>query len=162
MTSYTRPGMVGGSSAGSFVSRMEELSKLVGAGKVETSVRFDQAYAGRQERNLLNNHPRGGGPKYLHNALINEHRTHMERVAMELFRGNTQVLYIRLGENISTKAAANAPIELGNLRQSGSVKVKVGGRNIYVREAARRRLTRTELNSRVRQHHIDRLQRRFG
>lgn len=162
MTSYTRPGMVGGSSPGTFVDRMQELSKLVGTGKVETIVRFDQAYAGRQERNLLNNHPRGGGPKFLHNAIVGEHRTHIERVAMELFRGNTQVLYIRLGENVANRAAASAPIELGNLRQSGAVKVKVGGRNIYVREAAQRRLTRTELNSRVREHHVNRLRRRFG
>lgn len=162
MPNYTRPAMVGGTSPGTFAERMQELSKLVGAGKITTKVTFDQVYARRQHEGALYAHPRGGGPYFLRDAMASKHRIHLQRVAMELFRGNTQVLYIRLGEDVATEAAGNAPIELGNLRQSASVKVLAGGRTIYSRPAQQRRLTRAELNRRVRARDIDRLKRRFG
>lgn len=162
MAGYTRPGMIGGSRPGNFAEQMEKLGKLVGDGKITSEITFDQAYARRQHQGLLYNHPRGGGPFYLRDALVSLHRTHLQRVAMELFRGNAQVLYIRLAEDVSEKAASNAPTELGNLRRSGSTAVKVGGRVIYKRPAAMHRMTRSELNGRVRLHHLERLQGRFN
>jgi len=162
MSSYTRPGMVGGTSGGSFEQRMRELGKLVGDGKITTRIRVDQAYARRQHQNPLYTHPRGGGPFFLHNALMTLHRVHIQRVAQELFRGNAQVLYIRFGEDVAQRGSNDAPIELGNLRRSFAVDVKVGGRTIYRREAAQRRLSRAELNRRVRLHHVEALKRRFG
>lgn len=162
MPSYTRPGMVGGSRPGSFVERMEELSKLVGSGKIETRVRVDQAYAARQERSEFYDHPRGGKAHALRDALFEKHKVHIQRVAQELFRGNTQVLYIRFGEDVSAKYNTDAPLELNHLRRSAAVKVLASGRTIYARPAAQRRLTRTELNSRVRLHHFAKLQSRFN
>jgi len=162
MTSYTRPGMIGGTTGGSFEQRMSELKKLVGDGKITTRIRADQAYARRQHQNLLYAHPRGGGPFFLHNALMQLHKVHIQRVAQELFRGNAQVLYIRFGEDVARRAADNAPVELGNLRRSFAVDVKVGGRFIYRRDAAQRRLSRAELNARVRLHHIAALKKRFS
>lgn len=162
MSSYTRPGMVGGSTGGSFEERMRELGKLVGDGKITTRIKVDQAYARRQHQNILYAHPRGGGPFFLHNALMSLHKIHIQRVAQELFRGNAQVLYIRFGEDVAKRASDNAPIELGNLRRSFAVDVKVGGRFIYRRDADQRRLSRAELNNRVRLHHVEALKKRFG
>lgn len=161
MTSYTRPGMVGGARPGSFEARMNELSKLVGDGKITTTVRVDQAYARRQHQNPLYAHPRGGEPFFLHNALMALHKVHIQRVAQELFRGNAQVLYIRLGEDVAQRGSTNTPRELGNLARSYAVTVKVGGRIIYRRDPEQRRLTRAELNGRVRLHHIEALKKRF-
>lgn len=161
MTSYTRPGMVGGTSGGSFEQRMRELSRLVGDGKITTTVKVDQAYARRQHQTASYAHPRGGGPFFLHNPFMALHRIHIQRVAQELFRGNAQVLYIRFGEDVAQRGSKEAPLELGNLRRSFSVSVKVGGRFIYRRDAAQRRLSRAELNNRVRLHHVEALKRRF-
>lgn len=162
MTNYTRPGMVGGNQPGSFVERMEELSRLVGTGKVETRVKVAQAYAARQERSEFYDHPRGGKAHALRDALFEKHKPHLQRVAQELFRGNTQVLYIRFGEDVAAKYGTDAPLELNNLRRSAAVKVLAGGRTIYARPASQRRLTRRELNARVRLHHFAKLQSRFN
>jgi len=162
VTSYTRPGMVGGSSPGSFFDRMEELSRLVGTGKIETRVTVSQAYAARQERSEFYDHPRGGKAHALRDALYEKHRVHIQRVAQELFRGNTQVLYIRFGEDVSSKYSTDAPVELNHLRRSAAVRVLAGGRTIYLRPASQRRLTRRELNDRVRLHHFAKLQGRFN
>lgn len=162
MSSYTRPGMVGGTRPGSFEERMRELGRLVGDGKITTEIKVDQAYARRQHQNLLYTHPRGGGPFFLHNPFMALHKVHIQRVAQELFRGTAQVLYIRFGEDVANRGAQEAPTELGNLRRSFAVTVKVGGRVIYRRDAAQRRLTRAELNNRIRLHHIEALKKRFG
>jgi hypothetical protein len=162
MPNYTRPGMVGGTSGGTFEQRMQELGKLVGDGKITTTVKVDQAYARRQHQELFYAHPRGGGPFFLHNALMSLHKIHIQRVAQELFRGNAQVLYIRFGEDVAHRGSADAPVELNNLRRSFAVDVKVGGRVIYRRQAAQRRMTRAELNNRVRLHHVEALKKRFG
>jgi hypothetical protein len=159
---YTRPGMTGGARGGSFEERMRELSRLVGQGKITTKVTVAQAYARRQHQNQFYAHPRGGGPFFLHNALMQLHKAHIQRVAQELFRGNVQVLYIRFGENVADQASGNTPKELDNLQRSYAVDVKVGGRTIYRREPQQRRMTRAELNSRVRLYHRDKLKRRFN
>lgn len=162
MTSYTAPGMVGGSRPGSFEQRMRELSDLVGTGKIQTKIRVDQAYAARQERSDFYEHPRGGKAHALRDALFEKHRAHHQRVAQELFRGNVQVLFIRLGEDVANQYSLDAPIELNNLRRSAAVTALANGRTIYKRPAGQRRLTRRELNSRVRAHHFERLQGRFN
>lgn len=162
MASYTAPGMVGGSRGGSFEQRMRELGELVGSGKIETKVRVDQAYAARQERSEFYDHPRGGKAHALRDALFEKHKVHIQRVAQELFRGNTQVLYIRFGEDVASKYGSDAPVELNNLRRSAAVKVLASGRTIYARPATQRRLTRRELNSRVRAHHFENLRSRFN
>jgi hypothetical protein len=162
MANYTSPGMVGGNRPSSFVERMEELGRLVGTGKIETRVTVAQAYAARQERSDFYDHPRGGKAHALRDAILEKHKVHIQRVAQELFRGNTQVLYIRFGEDVSAKYGTDAPLELNNLRRSAAVKVLAGGRTIYTRPAAQRRLTRRELNARVRLHHFAKLQSRFN
>lgn len=162
MANYTRPGMIGGTRPGSFTDRMEELGRLVGTGVIETRVTVSQAYAARQERSDHYEHHRGGKAHALRDAILEKHKAHIQRVAQELFRGNTQVLYIRFGEDVSGKYSQDAPVELNNLRRSAAVKVLAGGRTIYARPAAQRRLTRRELNARVRAHHFAKLQSRFN
>jgi len=162
MVNYTRPGMVGSTRPGSFVERMEELKKLVGTGRIETTIRVDQVYAYRQHQHPEFSHPRGGQAFYLRKALFEVAPQYFARLQQELIRGNVQVLFIRLGEAVAEKSRSYTPIELGNLRRSDSVVTKVGGRVIYRREAAQRRLSRTELNSRVRARHTDALKRRFN
>lgn len=162
VTSYTRPGMVGGSSGGSFEQRMRELSNLVGQGKITVRIRGDQAYMRRQHQGISLAHPRGGKPFFLRDALMNQYREFMQRVAQELFRGNTQVNFIRFGEKVADRAAHDTPKELLNLEKSFSVDVKVGGRFIYRRNAEKARMTRAQLNSRIRLYHYERLKGRFN
>lgn len=162
MASYTRPGSVGGDTGGSFNDRMTELKKLVGIGKIEASVTYAQAYAQFQHEGVGLRHPRGGEAHFLANALNATYKEFYDRVAMGLFRGNVQQDFIQYTDRLNTAAAERAPIELDNLRRSGAAAVKVGGRFVYQRQASQRKLTKTELNNRVRLHHREALQRRFG
>ncbi len=148
--SYTRPGMVGGSSGGSFDERMAELSKLVGRGIVATEWSVNQLYARYQHHGAHLRHPGGGKAFFLRDALYRSHDGHLADVARQLFSGNVQALYIRYGEQVARKSSADTPVELGNLNRSDSVKVKVGGATVYHRPARQRRMTRAQLNARQR------------
>lgn len=150
MANYTRPGMVGGSTPGNFVERMEELKKLVGTGKIQTTITVSQAYARRQHQSPNLRHPRGGHAFFLSQAFLAAQREHYQRVAQELFRGNTQAQFIKFGEKVARDSSKGSPIELGNLRNSDSVSVKVGGRTIYKRPARKPRMSKTELKARKR------------
>jgi hypothetical protein len=162
MASYTRPGSVGGTTGGSFNDRMTELKKLVGTGKIEASLTVSQAYAQYQHEGVGLAHPRGGEAHFLTNALNATYKELYSRVAQGLFRGNVQQDFIKYTDTLNTATADRTPVELDNLRRSGASAVKVGGRFIYQRAAAQRKLTRSELNNRVRLYHREALQRRFG
>lgn len=147
----TAPGGPGSIDTGdSFEERMRALSKLVGSGKITATIEFDQAYAAKQERTETYVHPRGGKAHYLRDALFALYKEHYQRVAMELFRGTVQQRFIGFGDKVGQLAARDAPVELGNLYRSGSVSVKVGGTTIYKRAAVKGRMSRAELNARLR------------
>lgn len=129
---------------------MTELKRLVGDGTIESSVRVNQIYARRQHQGTHLNHPAGGEALFLRKALMSTHREHLARVAMTIFRGNVQAEFIRYAERMATESKRRTPVELDNLRQSDSTKVKVQGRIIYNRPAKQKRLSRTALNKRVR------------
>lgn len=147
---------------GTFEARMRELSDQVGQGTIEAQVKVSQLYAQRQHQGAHFNHPRGGEAFYLKNALMANYREHYQRVAMELYRGNVQALFIRFGERVASDSSKRTPVELGNLKESDSVKVKVQGRVIYSRPARKPKMSRTQLNRRIRLHHIERAARRAG
>lgn len=160
---YTRPGMVGPSSAGgSFFERTEELKKLIGRGQISGEVKVSQVYARRQHQNPQYAHPNGGQAFYLRDALRGETRPHLQRTAQTLYRGGIQAEFIGFVERVENKAADLTPEELGTLKGSGSVKVKVGGATIYSRAARVAKLSRTALNKRIRRRHIDSAARRIG
>jgi hypothetical protein len=142
--------MVGGTSAGTFEQRMQELKQLVGPGKISGITTFDQRYARIQHNNVTYQHPRGGKAFYLRDATTRHQRETLGRIAQEVFRGNTQALMISYVNQVERTASGDAPIELGNLRNSGSVGVKVNSGWIYRKAAKKARMTRAELNSRVR------------
>lgn len=150
LSSYTRPGMVGGTAAGNFEERMRGLQQLVGKGKISGITTFDQRYARIQHNNVAYQHPRGGKAFYLRDATTKHQRETLGRIAQELFRGNTQALMISYVNKVERTASGDAPIELGNLKNSGSVGVKVGSGWIYRKPAKKARMTRAELNNRVR------------
>lgn len=159
---YTRPGSIGGATGGSFEDRMRELSNLVGKGKITGTITGDQIYAARQHNSPELSHPRGGEPFFLRDAFNAKQQEHLQRLALQLFSGNTQALFISFVNQVADVASAKAPIELGNLRKSFSTSVKVGGSYIYRKPAQRARMNKTELNSRVRAHHFEKLRRRFS
>lgn len=162
MAAYTRPGMVGPTSGGSFVERIEELKKLVGKGTISGEVKVSQLYARRQHQNPQYAHPGGGQAFYLRDALNDEARSHLARVAQGLYRGNIQSDFIGFVERTASTASDLTPQELGTLKGSGSTKVKVQGRIIYSRSARIGKLSRTALNKRIRRRHIDSAARRIG
>lgn len=129
---------------------MTELKRLVGDGPIESQVRVNQVYARRQHQGVHLNHPAGGEALFLRKALMSTYREHLARVAMTILRGNVQAEFIRYGERLAKESRSRTPVELDNLRQSDSVKVKVQGRVVYNRPQKQKRLSRTALNQRVR------------
>ena len=134
--------------AGTFEPRMRELAMLVGRGRITARTKFDQIYARRQHQTASFAHPNGGEAFFLRNHLQATANEHLQVVAMQLFRGNVQARFIEYAEKLSK--GGNVPAELGTLRGSGSAEVLVGGAYIYRRPARIRRMSRRELNSRIR------------
>jgi hypothetical protein len=147
---------------GTFEARMRELSGLVGKGVIEAKVDVKQLYAQRQHQGANYAHPRGGQAFYLRDALMGTYREHLQRVAMALFTGGTRQQFISYSEQLARESSKRTPVELGNLKKSESATVKEQGRIIYRRPAKQPKMSRKQLNSRIRLHHIDRAQRRLG
>lgn len=135
---------------GDFVERMTALGHLVGRGRIEARVTVDQIYARRQHQDATLAHPGGGEAFYLKRALEATYREHLQRVAMQLFQGNVQQLFVRYAENLDSARKDRTPVELGNLRESGRAEVLVGGAFIYRRPAPVGRMSRKTLNARHR------------
>lgn len=136
--------------AGNFEERIQTLSRLVGRGIISLELKVDQVYAAYQHFRADLSHPGGGQAYYMRDAVLSSYDALYQDVAAELFSGNVQALFIRHGERMAGKTADNTPVELGNLRRSGSVTVKVGGGVIYRRPAAVARMSRSTLNRRKR------------
>lgn len=133
-----------------FFARMAELKEKVGQGKISSEIKVNQVYARRQHQGIHLNHPAGGQALFLRTALMSTHQSHYRQVAAELFDGNLRALFIRYAERVARESRGRTPVELGNLKNSDSTKVRERGRVIYRRPAERPRLSRTVLNRRTR------------
>lgn len=161
--SYTRPGMGGpAAKSGDFVEGIEELKKLIGRGLISGEIKVSQLYARRQEMSAHYAHPRGGQAFFLRDALRAEVNPTLNRVARGLYNGGIQADMITFVEHVASGAVDRMPQELGTLKGSTSTKVKVGGSVIFAQPARIAKLSRTALNRRIRQRHIDSAARRMG
>lgn len=136
---------------GDFFERIEELIENVGDGTLRGSVEVDQVYAHVQHEDLSYEHPRGGGPKYLEQPLHTNHRDYLQRVADATLdpEGPASGMAEAM-ESLSSEVAVHAPVEFGDLRESGHPKVTSQGEVVFDRPPAAHRLTDAELRAKSR------------
>lgn len=129
---------------GTFQGRMDELDAKVGHGDLVGSVVVDQVYAQFQHESVWLNHPNGGKAKFLYEPLMSNHRTYLQWVAEGVFEGPGDAM-----QNAMTYLAAevflNAPVELGDLKRSGSPRVHDDGVRTHFKAPIQRRLTPAEM-----------------
>lgn len=130
-----------------FDERMAELAELVGSGNLAGSVEVDQVYAQFQHEGLDLKHPNGGQAKYLEEPLYANADSYMERLADAVLEGGLDQAMIQNVENLSGEVEKKAPIDLGNLRESGHPVVTSNGVTVYDRPPIQRRLTEEELKA---------------
>lgn len=121
-----------------FAARIKQLQEQVGTGDLEGSVAFDQVYAQYQHEVMELQHPHGGGPKYLENALKEKYQRYLQGLANDVVDGNLTQGMIEVAEDLAGEAARRAPIEEGTLRASASPTVTDNGHQAYHRAGAPR------------------------
>jgi hypothetical protein len=119
----------------------------VGAGWLTGKLVVDQVYAKYQHERMDLTHPRGGGPKYLEAPLYANHGDYLRRVAQSFLTGDPVRTMADCMESLNTAMGAAAPVELTNLRRSGSPRVFDNGRTVYYRPPWQRRMSEQELRS---------------
>lgn len=133
---------------GSALEGMEALGKHVGSMKLHGYVTFDQEYAADQHETLGYRHPRGGQAKYLEGPLFQSYKARYQRLADKVTDVGGESLTSAFADEVHDlmlDASVAAPVEFGDLRLSGSIRVKEGTRNIRTIDAVQRRLTQREL-----------------
>jgi hypothetical protein len=129
------------------VTGWQRVLDQVGEGPLVGKLAVDQVYAKYQHERLDLHHPRGGGPKYLEGPLFANHQDYWQQVADALLDAGPEAAMVRVVEGLNTAMSAHAPVDLNNLRKSGSPSVTSNGRLVYERKARQRRLTREELKA---------------
>lgn len=132
---------------GDFDDRMAELAARVGRGKLTGSVEVDQVYAQFQHERLDLKHPNGGQAKYLEEPLYANTDRYMERLTEAVLGGDLNQAMIQNVEHLSGQVEKKAPVDLGNLRESGHPVVVSDGVTVYDRAPVQRRLTEQELKA---------------
>ncbi|WP_027947215.1 hypothetical protein [Amycolatopsis taiwanensis] len=113
---------------------------------VSLSTRYYPVYARYQHEELQLNHPRGGQAKYLEQPLHAEYRGYLDDIARRTLETGPVEPMIDAMENLAAdQLGQHAPLEFGNLRESGHPSVTSGGETVYDREPVQRRLTEAEL-----------------
>lgn len=130
-----------------FGDRMAELAEKVGRGKLTGSVEVDQVYAQYQHEGLDLKHPNGGQAKYLGEPLFANTDRYMERLTEAVLDGDLDQAMIQNMEHLSGEVEKKAPVDIGNLRESGHPVVVSDGVTVYDRAPVQRRLTEQELKA---------------
>jgi hypothetical protein len=138
------------SSTGTFDARIDELRKMVGSGKIVSTVTCDQIYAHYQHERLDLKHPRGGEAKFLERPLMENFHSYIEDYAKTVLDDGGQAAMKRSAEHLSDQVEMHAPREWGDLMLSGSPQVEQDGRQIYHRPPKVHRLTKQELRAKSR------------
>jgi hypothetical protein len=129
-----------------FDDRIGELAALVGDGELRGSTVVDQLYARYQHEEMQLNHPRGGQAKYLESPLHSQYSGYLEDIARRTLETGPVEPMIDAMEDLATEQLGQyAPVEFGNLRESGHPSVVSDGETVYDREPVQRRLTEAEL-----------------
>jgi hypothetical protein len=117
----------------------------VGSGWLTGKLVVDQVYAKYQHERLDLAHPHGGGAKYLERPLQSNHADYWRRIAAEMLDGDPIQGMIDVMESLNTAMSSAAPVDVNNLRRSGSPRVFDNGREVYNRPPWQRRLSDEEL-----------------
>ena len=122
---------------GDFSERMNELETRVGDGILRGEVEVNQHYALDQHENFSYEHPRGGGPKYLSEPLMENAMGYLGELAAVVLDGDMRPVMIAAMEDLQTELDPRAPIDADpnpiRLRRSGNPKVFDDGEEIYNR-----------------------------
>jgi hypothetical protein len=125
---------------GTFRARLDELAQRVGDGPLVGRYAVNQSYAAYQHVHRHLRHPRGGGPDYVSPPLRARYRRWFRGIADALLSGNAARAMADALEDLDRNVGVLAPVDLGNLRQSGSITVLSAGRPVYTRPARVARL----------------------
>jgi hypothetical protein len=132
--------------SGTFSERIDALRTMTGRGERLTgSCTVDQVYAKYQHERAELHHPRGGGPFYLRNPLMDGYRDYLSDYARTVLTDGGQPAMRRSMEHLSDQVEIAAPVEFTDLRRSGHPSVTLGGRTVYDRPPKQHRLTAEEL-----------------
>lgn len=128
---------------------IQQLIDRTAGPNVEAKVVVDQIYAKFQHESLDLRHPRGGRAKFLEFPLFENRDAWIEEFAVGLLNARTSAAnrWGGLGRKLVRRVAVEAPIEFGDLRQSGALTVKEGGSVIIDEPAIQRRLTEEEIDA---------------
>lgn len=122
---------------GSFFQRIEELAEQVGYEDLIGEVEVNQHYALDQHENMNYEHPRGGGPHFLRDPLLQNHQVYLEAVARKLLEGGGPEAMAESMEHLSSLLDPAAPVDEDpnyiRLRRSGNPKVIDAGIEVYNR-----------------------------
>jgi hypothetical protein len=138
-----------------FAERIDALRTLTGRGaKLSGSVVVDQRYSHFQHERLDLHHPRGGGPRFLSQPLMDHYHDYLDDYAKTVLTDGGQPAMKRSVEHLSDQVEVTAPVEFTDLRRSGHPSVTLGDRTVYDRPPKQHRLTAEELRvkSRARMH----------
>jgi hypothetical protein len=141
--------------AGDFGDRIDELKERVGSGDLTGSVAVDQVYAAVQHNHLDWNHPRGGQALYLQQPLLDHKDDYLQRIADGVLDDGGKAAMREAVEDLAEGGgvASHAPVEFGDLRDSGHPSVTEDGATVYDREPRQHRLSEDELKAKYRLHH---------
>lgn len=125
---------------GTWRARLDVLARTVGDGDLIGRYVVDQRYAAFQHVHKHLRHPRGGGPDYVSAPLQARHRQWFRGIAQVFLNGGAETAMAAGLEDLDGQVTRLAPVDVGNLRRSGSVLVLSAGRPVYVRPARVARL----------------------
>lgn len=126
-------------SRGTWRQRLDELARNVGDGDLVGQYKVDQRYAAYQHVHRLR-HPRGGQKDYVSDPLKARNSSWYRGIARVFLHGGAELAMAQALEDLDRQVGVLAPVDLNNLRQSGSITVLSAGRPVYVRPARIARL----------------------
>lgn len=127
---------------GTWSAKLDELERRIGDGALSMVFKVDQRYAAYQHVHQHLNHPRGGGPNYVSQPLSARHKEYVRFYAEAMLKGEGVRALADAGEDLNSYVQVLAPLDLNNLRQSGSWAVYDHGTEVYERPAQVARLPR--------------------
>lgn len=145
--------------ASTFFDRIKELKERVPKHSVTAALEVDQVYAHYQHEAISYDHNpttpsgtltyhNGGGAKYLERPWLEAAEHDMKRLADGLLEEHGLLdAAIEIAEDGSRMVLVNAPVEFGDLRESGHPTVEVDGVKVYDRPPVVGRLSEAELKA---------------
>jgi hypothetical protein len=134
--------------ADEFKARLDMLMVEVGFGTLRGYVEVDQIYAHRQHEDVTLKHPRGGGPFYLTQPLLDHRDEYLQNIADHtLGEGGPQRGLEDSVEDLAFQVSIHAPVEFGFLRNSAHAYVTDDGIRVFDLPARAPRLTKEQIKA---------------